>query len=192
MPRDGVNIHSYDALLADAPSDVTLEQLRADLNALGRLRQDARIAFCKRLALAYVKLIGRRLGYDRKEDGGTTKFLQWCAENIKSSSNKQYARRTLVNYLQVGFAADPVKAFESRIHETTTTNESSRKLGVALKKAVAKEEAPRPISITVLRKKYSYTPDIASEVNALMRAWEDASPESRKQFLYLVTDRKGW
>ena len=51
-------------------------------------------------------------------------------------------------------------------------------------------EGPKVIPIRTLRKKYEISGDVATEVNALMRAWEQASEQARKQFLYLVTNRR--
>lgn len=112
------------ALLDDAASDVTLDQLKQDLIALGKLRNAARVSFCKRLALVYLKLNGRPLAEKGKHDGGTRKFIDWCAANIYAYNGKPYASRTLHNYLRVGFDEQPEKKLRKLIDQSTGINQT--------------------------------------------------------------------
>lgn len=64
-----------------------------------------------------------------------------------------------------------------------------RRFGAAIAHAI-KEEAPKVLSITQVKKQCAIPTDIAREVNVLMTAWEAASPQARSQFLYLVCGRK--
>ena len=181
------NITRVESLLNDPASDITLPELRDEMNELAKLRQNSRLAFCKRLAIAYMLLIGRRAGPDAPHDGGTPKFLDWCYKNLYTANGKRYSRGTIQNYLGVGFASNPEKYFEARNKVITTFNRKSshdRKLGAAITAAV--KSPAKVISITTLRQKHDLPTNVASEVNALMRAWEQASEQARRQFLRLV------
>ena len=181
------NITRVESLLNDPASDITLPELRDEMNELAKLRQNSRLAFCKRLAIAYMLLIGRRAGPDAPRDGGTPKFLDWCYKNLYTANGKRYSRSTIQNYLGVGFASNPEKYFEARNKVATTFNRKSshdRKLGAAITAAV--KSPAKVISITALRQKHDLPTNVASEVNALMRAWEQASEQARRQFLRLV------
>ena len=65
-----------------------------------------------------------------------------------------------------------------------------RRLGSKLDEAVKTATPPKVVPITKLRSQYSLGTDIATEVNRLMTAWEQASPQGRAQFIYMVTGKR--
>lgn len=187
------NISRVESLIADPPSDISLKDLIAELNELAALRQNARLAFCKRLAIAYMLLIGRRVDPGAPRDGGSAKFQKWCDENLKTANNKRYSSSTIRTYLTVGFAGNPEKYYEerSKINRDCAVirhrkDERDRKIGLALVAAASSSEPQKVVSIASLKRDYELTSNVAQEVNKLMTAWEQASTTARKQFLKLV------
>lgn len=175
-----------DSLLRDPSPTADLDQLARELNELANIRQSARLAFCKRLAAAYLLLIGHRPNR-RSTDGH--KFRDWCDRKIRSSTGKKYSHRTIELYLIVGFSKNPEAMIQARTDDTNRRAHEMRRFGAALTQAVEKE-APKVLSVTQIKSKYRVSGDIAQEVNALMTAWEAASSQARSQFLYLVSGRK--
>lgn len=186
-PTRITNMTRIEELLADPRSDAGLPELRAELNELAKLRQNSRLAFCKRLALAYMLVVGRRYGSDAPKDGGTNKFTRWCDQNIKSATGQRYRVGTIVGYLAVGFAASPEKALVKANRAVVRIDARKRKLGAAIIRAMDKPEPPKPVPIARLRERFDINRDVATEVNQLMRAWEQACPEARRIFIQQVT-----
>lgn len=190
MRKPMTNLSRIESLLEDAPGDTSLEDLKRELNELAKLRHNSRLAFCKRLALAYMLVVGHPLSKASPKDGGTRKFLAWCAKNIRSANGKQYSGNTVRTYLMTGFAANPEKRYADSLklqRRIDRRDEKDRKFGHRMLAAAAVPDAPRPASISVLKTRHGMSGDVASEVNVLMTAWEAASPEARKQFLHLVS-----
>lgn len=187
------NITRIESLLDDPSTDVSLDDLKIELNELAKLRNNSRLAFCKRLAIAYMLLIGHARGPNSPRDGSAAKFQKWCDANLRSANGKRYSSSTLSTYLTVGFAANPQKYLEDRVkvcrdygYIRRRKDERDRKIGLRLVAAATVVEPLRPISVVQLRKKYELTSDVATEVNWLMTAWEQASAPARKQFIALV------
>ena len=68
-------------LLRDPKPVADLEQLARELNMLARVRENARLAFCRRLAAAYLLLVGHTPNR-RSQDGH--KFRAWCDAKIRA------------------------------------------------------------------------------------------------------------
>lgn len=183
------NITRIEHILQDPDPGITLDQLKDELNELAKLRSDSRVAFCKRLAVAYMLLVGRPYSKREPNDGGSTKFFAWCHKNIRTANSKEYSSGTLGAYLRVGFSNDPAIALKTIRHNANRTSEVSRKLGVAVREAIV-ARSKKVVPIPKLQERLKVTHDVAREVNNLMRAWEEASSEARSQFIYLVTGRK--
>lgn len=173
-------------LLADPAPTADLNQLARELNELAKVRQNARLAFCRRLAAAYLLIVGHRPS-TRSSDG--RKFRTWCDENIHAANGKRYSHRTLELYLIIGFARNPESIIAQRTNDTNKRAQKMRRFGAALAQAPNKD-APKVWSIKEARAKLDVSTDVARELNILMKAWEDASPQARSQFLYIVAGRK--
>lgn len=180
---------SIETLLADPVSDITLAALRDELNALAKLRHNARVAFCARLAAAYALIAGTGYGNGKRNPVGTKKFCAWCDSNIKSATGKAYSHATLYQYLLVGEAGNPDKYLRSRHQQSHDSISANRRLGASLM-AASKMPPQKVVSITALKKAHSLPSNVATEVNQLMRAWEGASEEARRQFLHMVSGRR--
>jgi hypothetical protein len=177
-------------LLSDPAADISLDELKVEINELAKLRDNSRGAFCKRLAIAYMLLVGRPFGKSEPRDGASSKFFQWCAKNIRTANKKIYSSGTLRSYLQVGFSSNPAVSLKEKRDQSNHRSEMMRKLGSKLDQAVKTATPPKVVPITQLRSKYKLPTDVAREVNVLMSAWEQASSEARSQFIYMVTGKR--
>lgn len=183
------NLSRLEELLEDPSGEASLDVLKQEMNELAVLRQNTRLAFCKRLALVWMIIVqavptqGKRTA---EENAKRKQFFLWCGKNLRSATGKQYSSGTLKTYLQTGFASNPAEHYNALMRKDRLRAHKQRKLISGLHKAI--ETAPRPIPIAVLREKY--TSDIAREVNQLMRCWEESSSEARASFIYQVTGRK--
>jgi hypothetical protein len=183
------NMTRMEQLLSDPAADISLDELKVELNELAKLRDNSRAAFCKRLAVAYMLLVGRPFGRNEPRDNAAKKFYEWCWKHIRSANSKQYSTGTLKSYLAVGFSANPAKSLKARREQANTRSERMRKLGIRLEEAV-KSAPPKVVPITQLRSKFKMPTDVAREVNQLMSMWEQASAEARAQFIYMVTGKR--
>jgi hypothetical protein len=174
-----------ESLLLDPSSDASLDELKGELNELARLRQGSRVAFCKRLAVVYMIIVGQRPRQGRKANGDAAKFVKWCTTNIQSATGKRYTRGTLLSYISVGFSANPEKLIVDSARKAKRRDEKMRKLGSGLSKAI--DNGTKVVPITKLRDQSNLTGNIATQVNAMMRSWEQADPQARSQFIYMVT-----
>jgi len=172
-------------LLSEPEPTLSLAQLADDLNALANIRQNARVAFCRRLAAAYLLIVGHRPN-TRSSDG--SKFREWCDKNIHSANKKPYSHRTLELYLIIGFSKNPEKIVRQRVDDANRRAHHMRRFGAAIAHAVENNVTALPV--TKIRKQFDTTGDVAQEINALMRAWEQASTTARNHFLYLVSGQK--
>lgn len=193
MIRTGAQIEK---LLASPKIGITLNELAIELNELARLRDNARLAFCQRLAVVYLILVGHppRAGNINGRRGGPgglgEPFYRWCATSIRSARGKAYSSGTLGGYLRVGFAKNPQKMLERHEQVSEAARAATQRLGYALKHAVKTVTPPKSIPITRLRTEHKLPTDVATEVNRLMTAWEQASPTARAQFIYMVTGKR--
>lgn len=184
------NMTRMEQLLADPPADISLDQLRIEINELAKLRDESRVAFCKRLAIAYMILVGRPLGRQEPQDGAHKKFYGWCAKYIRTANNKIYSTGTLRTYVSVGFSSNPAASLKALRIQSNHRSELMRKLGSRLDEAVKTATPPKVVPITKLRSQFRLSTDVAQEVNKLMTAWEQASSEARSQFIYMVTGKR--
>jgi len=184
------NMTRIEQLLSDPNPDISLDELKAELNELAKLRDNSRIAFCKRLSIVYLQIVGRPMSNKEPHDGKPKAFYEWCWKNIRTANSKQYSTGTLKRYLMVGFSARPAETLRAIRKQASDRCENMRKLGIGLEQAVRREEPPKVIPITKLKSKYRMPTDVAREVNALMTAWEQASTEARSQFIYMVTGKR--
>lgn len=176
----------FQKILGDPQPGITLDQLAAELNALAKLRESARLAFCQRLAVAYLLLVGSR----PKPSANSEKFYAWCGKSIASARGKAYTKSALRSYLAIGFSKNPEKALAKRNATAQSHAAHTVKLGAAIRTAARSETPPKPVSITKLRTEHKLPTDVATEVNRLMTAWEQASPTARAQFIYMVTGKR--
>lgn len=183
------NMTRIEHLLDDPDADISLDELKAELNELAKLRDNSRAAFCKRLAVAYLILVGRPFGRNEPRDNAAKKFYEWCWKHIRSANGKQYSTGTLKSYLHAGFSANPAKSLKARREQANNRSEHMRKLGIRLEEAI-KSAPPKVVPITKLRSKFKMPTDVAREVNQLMSVWEQASSEARAQFIYMVTGKR--
>lgn len=173
-------------LLADPQPGMTLDQLASELNGLARIRDNARLAFCKRLAVVYMMIVGHR-PVAASKDGA--KFFEWCNLKLISATGKKYSPRTLGHYLKVGFAKNPQRALNQIVQTNNRAHRESWSIKSAVKHAVTTDNPPKVIPITKLKQQGMPT-DVAREVNVLMTAWEQASSQARSQFIYIVTGKR--
>lgn len=183
------NMTRMEQLLSDPAADISLDELKLELNELAKLRDNSRAAFCKRLAIAYMLLVGRPFGKSEPRDNAAKKFYEWCWKHIRTANRKQYSTGTLKSYLAVGFSSNPALSLKQKRDQSNSRSESMRKLGIRLEEAVS-AKPPKVVPITQLRSKYKLPTDVAHEVNQLMRAWEQSSSEARSQFIYMVTGKR--
>jgi hypothetical protein len=184
------NMTRIEQLLADPTSDITLEELKVEINELAKLRDKSRVAFCKRLALVYMMIVGRPRSTEEPNDGKGKKFYEWCRRHLRSANGKEYSTSTLSKYVGVGFSADPAMKLRDLRHQANHRSERMRKLGISLEEAVGRATGPKVVPIGKLQEKYKLPTDVAAEVNTLMRAWEQASSHARAQFIYMVTGKR--
>jgi hypothetical protein len=184
------NMSRMEQLLSDPAADISLDELKVEINELAKLRDNSRGAFCKRLALVYMILVGRPFGKSEPRDGASAKFFKWCAKNIRTANGKIYSSGTLSAYLRDGFSSNPMVSLKQRRDQSNHRSETMRKLGSKLDEAIKSATPPKVVPITQLRSKYKLPTDVAQEVNQLMRAWEQASSEARAQFIYMVTGKR--
>jgi hypothetical protein len=173
--------------LADPKPGMTLDELARDLNELAKIRDNARVAFCKRLAVAYLMIVGHVPSRGPSE--GARKFYQWCDRKISAANGKRYTHHTLRRYMCVGFAKNPERTLREKNNQSNRTAKEGRDIAIAVRSAVATATPPKVIPITRLKKQGLPT-DVATEVNRLMTAWEQASSQARSQFMYLVTGKR--
>lgn len=175
------NMTRIEQLLMAPDPEATLEDLKNELNELAKLRDTSRVAFCTRLAAAYMLFTGRPLSKEEPKDGSSKKFYEWCRTNIRSGNGKEYSTGTLRSYLGVGFSANPTVALRQKREMGNRRSELMRHLGMQVEKAIRAESKPKVVPITKLREKFKLPSNVAQEVNSLMRAWEEASSEARGQ-----------
>lgn len=180
------NMTEVSLILGDPNPNISLDQLAVELNKLAKIRNNARIAFCKRLAVAYLMIVGH-LPRNGSSDG--KKFYRWCGNKIRSGNGKAYTFSTLRTYLRVGLSKDPAKLLAQFTTTSNKREQQVRQLGANITRAALSNDPPKVISIRVL-KKTGYPSNVAQEINVLMTAWERASPQARSQFIYLVAGRK--
>ena len=191
------NLSRIEELLDDPKSESSLETLKQEMNELAALRHNSRVAFCKRLALAWMVIVGQRpvvgpltMEIKKEYKENSHKFYTWCFKNLKTANGHHYSSGTIRTYLTTGFSNNPEKTIRDAYRASKRSDEKTRKLGAAVRKAVNLENQPQAVPIYRIKTKFKTTPDVAREVNILMRAWEDASTESRSLFIYQVTGRK--
>lgn len=178
---------AHQTLLSDPAPTADLDQLARELNELAQIRQTARLAFCRRLAAAYLLLVGHRPNR-RSSDG--RKFRAWCDAKIRAANGKKYSHRTIELYLIIGFSKNPEAIIRQRTDDANDRAHEMRRIGAALSQAIRSETAPKPIPVRKLKTDFGLPGAVASEVNELMRAWENASPDARAQFIYQVTGKR--
>lgn len=183
------NMTRMEQLLSDPAADISLDELKVELNELAKLRDNSRAAFCKRLAVAYMLIVGRPFGKNEPRDNAAKKFYEWCWKHIRTANRKQYSTGTLKAYLAVGFSANPALSLKQKRDQANHRSERMRKLGIKLEAAVT-ATPPKVVPITKLRSQFKLPTDVAQEVNQLMRAWEQASSSARAQFIYMVTGKR--
>jgi hypothetical protein len=181
------NITRVESLLADPAADISLDDLKTELNELAKLRDKSRLAFCKRLAVAYLLIVGRVPTMSSPRDDKPKKFFEWCWKNLRTANNKQYSTGTLKTYLSVGFSSNPEKLIKDRAASANDRGNRVRSLGASITHAARSETTPKVVPIMKLREKYKLPTNVAQEVNVLMRAWEQASSQARSQFIYMIT-----
>lgn len=174
-------------LLADPNPEITLDQLAVELNELAKIRDNARLAFCKRLALAYLMIVGHRPVVGASRD--SAKFYEWVDRKIRAANGKQYTRSTIQTYVCVGFSKNSEKMQRQRDAVATVSVERNRLFSSAVRREMATDNPPKAIPVIELKKQGMPT-DVAREVNALMTAWEQASSQARSQFMYIVTGKR--
>ena len=179
-------------LLLDPSSDASLDELKQELNELAKLRTSARLAFCKRIAVAYMILVGH-VPAEAKLTGRSDakKFYQWCALNLRTSNDKPYSKSTLRAYVGVGFDTNPALALNKirsavvvARHKSHDDTKRGRLLGVAIIRPTA------AIVKLPSNRKDPISSNISQEINTLMSAWEQASAQARRSFLYMITGQQ--
>jgi hypothetical protein len=176
--------------LLDRPKvGITLGELKAELNALAQIRNKARVAFCNRLAIAYLMIVGQPFS-PACRTGISRPFYAWCEANLRSGTGKAYSQDTLAGYLRVGFSNNPAATLRAEKERVAAFSSSMRKLGSSVVHAARTDTPPKPVSISRLRTEHKLPADVATEVNRLMTAWEQASPTARAQFIYMVTGKR--
>ena len=188
------SLSQTDRLLLDPGSDTSLDDLKRELNALAHLRTDSRLAFCKRIAVAYMIIVGHAPN-ERTLTGreNARKFYLWCAENIRTANDKRYSKPTLRAYVDVGFSVNPAnKLQEIRAHVEKArhkSHEDAKRGRLILAATISPKNTKAPVSISK-KVQSSFGSDVSGEINALIFAWDSASAQARKAFLYMITGAK--
>lgn len=177
-------------LLRDPQPGVSLADLKSDLNRLATLRGQARLAFCKRLAIVYMLIVGRVPTRKAPKDGESKKFFAWCDTNLHSGTGKPYGEHALRNYYLVGFSGNPAAAMNARQKAAVDNVKEAWSVRTALKNAIKTPTPLKAVSVIKLRSRYDLPTNVAQEVNAMMTAWEAASSQARNQFIYMVTGKR--
>ena len=147
------NMTRIESLLADPAADISLADLKAELNELAKLRDKSRLAFCKRLAVAYLLLVGHKYGTGAPRSSEPKKFFEWAWKNLRSANDKQYSTGTLKSYLAVGFSANPEKLLAQRTALHAKRSEAVRVIGNEIMKAVREDIELKGVPITRLKEK---------------------------------------
>lgn len=61
------NMTRIEQLLDDPNPEISLDDLKSEINELAKLRDKSRVAFCKRLAVAYLMIVGRPMTREAPE-----------------------------------------------------------------------------------------------------------------------------
>lgn len=185
MAQNLIPVSRLETLMGKPRVGMSLDELREELNLIAQIRNGARLGFCQRLAIAYLTIVGRPYG-SKKRDGKAEDFFRWCYRNLHTANGKAYRTGTLHSYLAVGFSNDPAGLLEHQGKLRERRNKNDRQLVQGIKKAIAEEK-----KIIPMKKLTQKLPeDIATEVNRLMTAWEQASPAARSQFMYMITGKR--
>ena len=176
-----MSLPRYDAetarLLKIDPSDISLPALGTEIRKLLRMREDVKIALAVRLAIAH-KIITTGQTPERS-------FVEWCRKNVVLN-NKAIGTHSIWRLVRIGSARNPIKAYEDI--KKTEREKQAIKLARMQKEAAAGrnviaidtgEMRPKPQGARI-------SEDVSQQMNALMTAWEHATPEARKQFLYMI------
>jgi hypothetical protein len=174
--------------LADPKPGITLDELAKELNELARIRESTRLAFCKRLAVVYLMIVGHAPTKGGTGNGGK-KFHEWCSAKIRSGNGKQYSAHYLNTSVRAGISKNPA-GFLRRLNDSSNrVAVETRSFRDAVVRAVTAETPPKVIPMTKLKAQGMPT-DVAREVNVLMTAWEQASSQARSQFMYMITGKR--
>jgi hypothetical protein len=170
-------------LLEPLRPDISLAQLASEINALGQMRGDVRLALCVRIARAKEICAAARINIG---------FERWCEMNLRQENGRPYRTATIKNYLSVGIAADPVATLKARRAKTSEKQRARSRhlLDIAHAHGYRATHGPSPRGgdakgDRAVRGPVTIGGD-ADDVNALMPAWEHASRSARGQFLRLI------
>lgn len=186
VPLARTNRWTPETLLQAPSADADLESLKDELNALAKIRYNARLSFCLRLASAYLLICNRPFSRKANHDGGTKKFCLWVRKNLRSANGKSYSDSTIRDYLAVGFNTDPAGWLRKKQHQQLARTRKMLRFASAVKKRIPLPPQPLP-TLLQLEKRNRISSDVALEVNRLMTAWESASPLARETFFKLIS-----
>jgi len=144
-----------------------LGRLAAECRALIGLNSDVKLALALRLAVAHKIVTAQGASWSA-----------WCFKHITKRDNKPYSIHAINKWVRLGQARNPAKAIAKfRKIEAKRHAESQREATAAIKvvKLITTPAGPRRV-----------IPNISAGYDALLRAWEAAGPEARKQFLYFI------
>ena len=176
-----MSLPRYDAetakLLKCDPGDVSLSSLGTEIRKLLRMREDVKIALAVRLAIAH-KIITTGQTPERS-------FVEWCRRNVVLNG-KAIGTHSIWRLVRIGSAKNPIKAYEE-IKKAEREKQAEKLARMQKEAALGRnviaidtgEMRPKPQGTSI-------SADVSQEMNALMTAWEHASPEARRQFLYMI------
>ena len=138
-----------------------LKQAAKTINELAKQEEDARLALCQAIAAAQELVHKEGLVW-----------RTWAYENLRRADGSRWSQWTLYSY--ASFGRDPSKL--NRVRDKINRHGRNAR------------EALRLVSASPARRQ-SQEIDIGKEVDFLLSAWRNASPEARRRFLKLIAEK---
>lgn len=139
-----------------------LREAAKTINALAKQENDARLALCRAVAAAM----------DLVKKESNLSWREWADQHLRKPDGSKWSTWTLYSY--ASFGRDPKKLGHLR-EAVARHGRNARKALRTTRRVFA--NSPRPSQSSLDR-----------QVQALMFAWSNASPEARKLFLEKIAD----
>jgi|SRR5665213_650151 len=172
----------------DLSPDVTLPALARQMNAIAVGKESLRLEWLKRLAVAYLIVVGHRpaVGPPREAKNDGSKFYAWAAQHLVSGTGRAYPYYALRKYVTQAFSANPAAQIAAVVRDKRRNGIRASALGGVITRAIKTELPPAAATQTITRtfKRLNPSADVQAELRALVAAWEGASPEARRIFVH--------
>ena len=141
-----------------------LKEAAKTINYLAKQEEDARLKLCRAIASAM----------DLVKKESKLSWREWAEGNLRKADGSKWSMWTLYSY--ASFGRDPKKL--NHVRKSIAENgKNARRAMADMRRQNVEIPAPRPSGIILDR-----------QVEALMFAWSNASPEARKIFLEKIAD----